>query len=123
MVILQGFELEPGAIFGLQLETRVAAVVSADVPVQPRAVMLEERRIAGGPLAIRPALCVHLQQAQIDAKLDFLAPVLCFETAHDNLTRLIVPLVQEIRYVEIHGPNMAADARQVNGSAGEIRCL
>jgi hypothetical protein len=61
-----------------------------------------------------------LQQAQIHAKLDFLAPVLGFEPAHDNLARLVVPLLQEIRYIEIHGPNMAADARQVNGSAGEI---
>ena len=123
MVILQGFELEPGAIFRLQLEPLVAAVVGRDVLVQPRAVILKQGRMAVGPLAVRPALRVHLQQAQIDAKLDFLAPVLGFEPAHNHLARLVVPLVQEMRYIEIHGPNMAVDTRQVNDSAGEIRNL
>ena len=79
--------------------------------------------MAGRPLAIGPALRIHLQQAQIHAKLDLLAPVLGFEPAHDNLTRLVIPLVQEIRYVEIHERNMAADTRQVNDSPGEIQTL
>ena len=94
-----------------------------DVLVQPRAVVLKEGRMAERPLAIRPALRVHLQQAQIEPKLDFLAPVLRFEPAGDHLARLVLPLVQEMRYVEIHEPNMAAGARQVNASAGEIRNL
>ena len=68
MMILQGFELEPGAIFRLELETLVAAVVGRDVLVEPRAVVLEEGGMAEGPLAIRPALGVHLQQAQIHAE-------------------------------------------------------
>jgi hypothetical protein len=58
--------------------------------------------MAKGPLAIRPALDEHLEQAQIDAELDFLAPVLGFEPAHNHLPRLVIPLVQEMRYIEIH---------------------
>ena len=76
--------------------------------------------MAEGPSAIRPALRIHLQQPQIDAKLDLLPPVLRFEPAHHNLTRLVIPLVQEMRYIEIHSRNMAAVSRQVNDSPAEI---
>ena len=42
MMILQGFELEPGAIFRVELETLVAAVVGRNVLVQPRPVVLKQ---------------------------------------------------------------------------------
>ena len=79
--------------------------------------------MAEGPSAIRPALRVHLQQPQIDAKLNLFPPVLRLEPAHYNLARLVIPLVQEMRYIEIHYRNMAADSRKVNDSAGETRNL
>ena len=77
--------------------------------------------MAERPFAIRPPLRVHLEQAEIQPELDLLATVLRFEPAGDHLAWLVLPLVQEMRYIEIHERNMAVVARQVNVSAGEIR--
>ena len=60
---------------------------------------------------------------QVQPKLDFLLAVLRFEPAGNHLARLILPLVQEMRYIEIHESNMAACAGQVNASAREIQNL
>ena len=120
MMVLQGFELELGAIFGLELETFVAAIMGRDVLEQPCAVVTKEASMSERPLAIGAAFRVHLEQAQIQAKLDLLAPVLGLEPAGDHLAGLVLPLVQEIRYIEIHERNMAVTARQVNGSRNKL---
>ena len=114
MMILQGLELEPGTIFGFQLKTFVAAVVSGNVLVKPRAVIIKERGMAEGSLAIRPPIRIHLQQAQIHSKLDLFLAVPGSEFPDDNLSRLVFPLGQEIRYVKIHAANMAGMGGQVN---------
>ncbi len=123
MMVLQGFQLESRAVFRLKLESFVAAIVGGDVFVEPGAVVFQEAITAEGPLAIWPPLRVHLKQAQIQPKLDLLAPVLRFELTGDHLAGLIFPAAQEIRYVEIHRPNMAVAHRQVNASTEEIQNL
>jgi hypothetical protein len=94
MMVLQGFELELRAIFGLELESFVAAIVGRDVLVEPCAVVIKEASMAEGPFAIRATLRVHLEQAQIQPKLDLLAPVLRLEPAGDHLAGLVLPLLQ-----------------------------
>jgi hypothetical protein len=120
MMVLEGFELELGAIFGLELETIVTAIVGRDVLEQPRAVVIKEGSMAEGPFAIRPAFGVHLEQAQIQAELDLLAAVPGLKPAGDHLAGLVLPLVQEMRYIEIHKPNMEAAPWQVNGPRNKL---
>jgi hypothetical protein len=67
-----------------------------------------------GPFAIRPAFGVHLQEPQIDPELDLLDPILGLEPAHHDLARLVFPVLQQARYVEIHNANMDGRLRQVN---------
>ena len=122
VMILQGFELKPGAILPPQFEAFVAAVVRRNVFVEPRPIVFEQGSMAERPLAIGPPLHIHLQQAQIQPKLNPLTPVLRFEPARNHLTRLILPLVQEMRYIEIHraiwrrGPGKSTIAQEKAGA-------
>src|SRR5437879_11616299 len=79
--------------------------------------VLEQGRMAEGPLAIRTALRIHLQQTEIHPKLELFLAIFGLESADDHLSGLIIPLVQEVRYVEIHDANMDGGGRQVNGQA------
>ena len=95
-MILDGLHLQLGAILGFQGPAFIAAFVGANVLVKPRLVVLEQGRVAEGPLAVRPALGIHLQQTQIHAKLQLLLAIPGFESADHNLSGLIIPLVQEV---------------------------
>src|SRR6185312_14056227 len=66
------------------------------------------------PLAVRPALGVHLQQPEIDPQLDFLFPILPFEFPDDDLARLVRPMFEDRRDIKIHEANMTAKCWQVN---------
>ena len=57
-------------------------------------------------LAIRASFGIHLQEAEIDPQLDLVLPIFGFEPSDDNLSRLIIPLVQQMRYVKVHAANM-----------------
>src|SRR6266404_6462132 len=60
VVKLNGFHLQLRAILGLKLEALVAAFVGGDMFVKPGLVVLEERRMAEGSLAVRTTLSIHL---------------------------------------------------------------
>src|SRR6478736_3106330 len=53
-------------------------------------------------LAVGPAIGIHLKQPQIDTKLDFIGTVFGFKSANHNLAGLIIPLLQEVRNIEVH---------------------
>src|SRR3954451_7730197 len=102
MVILKRFELQLGAILGFQCEAIVAAFMSANVFIKASFEVFEERGISVGPLAVRPPLSIHLQQTQINPQLDFFLAVFGFESPDDHLAGLVVPMLQQIRYIEVH---------------------
>ena len=98
---LQRFELELGAIFGAQHKAIIAAAL-VHVFLEARFLVLEKRRVSHWALAIRPALHIHLEQSEIDTQLNFFLTVAARKTAHDNLARLIIPILEEVRDVEVH---------------------
>src|SRR5882724_4409295 len=69
-----------------------------------------------GSLAIGAPLCVHLKQAQIDAKLNFFLTILSDEFPHHDLAGMIFPFVQDVRNVKIHCQNMNRGFGEVNAS-------
>ena len=73
--------------------------------------------MAEGPLAVGTPLRIHLQQTEIHPKLELFLAIFGFESADHHLSGLIIPLVQEVRYVEVHDANMDGGGRQVNGQA------
>ena len=116
MMVLQGLQLKLGAIFRLEPEPGIAPLVAGYVFVKARLVIFVERGIAKRPLPVRPAFGIHLQEAQVYAQLDLLSPILGLEPTDYDLPRLVLPLVQEVRYVEIHAPNMNGVPVQVNAT-------
>src|SRR6266498_4105064 len=76
--------------------------------------MIEQRFTAEGAFPVRSSRSVHLEQAEVHSQLDFLGAILGFEFPNGNLPRLVVPFLQEVRDVEIHGGNMDAVLFQVN---------
>lgn len=82
--------------------------------VQLGLIIIEERIVAVGPLSVRPALGIHLENTEIDAKLNFIPAVSALEFSNNDLARLVGPLFEERRNIEIHGANMAANRWQVN---------
>src|SRR5258706_13502602 len=84
--------------------------------------MFQERNMAKRTFAVRPSFGVHLEQTEIDAELDFFSPVLRFKSAHHHLARLVFPLRQQMRYIEIHVANMDAEFGQVNVRRGLKMC-
>ena len=93
--------------------------MGGDVFVKTGDVVFQEGRVTERALAVRAALGVHLEQAQIHSELDLLFAILPFEPADDNLPWLVFPIVQQTRYVEIHGASMPGMTRQVNGRASQ----
>ena len=77
-------------------------------------IKLEKRRMAKRPLAVGSPFRVHLENTQIDAKLNFLLPILAHESPNYNLARLVIPLLEQVRDVEIHVTNMNRTPLQVN---------
>src|SRR5690349_12436285 len=88
--------------------------MSGEVFVELRLIVIEQRIMAVGPLSIGPALGVHLEHTEIHPQLNLLLAVSALEFPNDDLTRLVGPLFEEWRNVEIHGANMAANGWQVN---------
>src|SRR5439155_10559063 len=115
MVVLNGLLLQFGAILGFKGVIVAGARIGAAVVLQPRLEMIKQRFAAEGTFPIWPPRGVHLQQAEVNSQLDFLGAVLGFELSNGNLPRLVVPILQEVRDVEIHGRNMDAVFFQVNG--------
>lgn len=58
--------------------------------------------MAKGLLAIGAAEGVHLEEAQIDAELDFFLPVFALKFPNDNLPGLVIPRLEQMRNIEIH---------------------
>src|SRR5579871_1250838 len=77
-------------------------------------IIIKQRIVSVGPLPIRPAFGIHLKNTKIDPKLNLLLAVSSLEFSNHDLPRLIGPLFEEWRNIEIHSANMAANARQVN---------
>ncbi len=125
MVELDGFHLQLRTILGFELKALITAFMGRDVFVETGLVVLEERRMAEGPLAVRTTLSIHLQQTEIHPKLELFLAIFGFESADDHLSGLIIPLVQEVRYVEVHDANMDGGGQQVNGqgASGGIKSV
>jgi nicotinate-nucleotide pyrophosphorylase (carboxylating) len=118
VVILQRLQLEFGDVLGAQGETVVAAFLF-HVLFETRFLVFKKRRVPQRAFAVGPALGVHLEQAQIDAQLHFLMPVASCETAHHNLAGLIIPILEELRDVEIHRGGVWR-ARQASQRASRV---
>src|SRR6185503_3755146 len=72
-------------------------------------------------LAIGPTVSVHLQQAEIDAQLDFVHAVFAGEPPHHDLAGLIIPVFEQGRDVEVHSArSMVSAPSQVNGAQREV---
>ena len=54
-------------------------------------------------LPVWATMSVHLQQTEVHAKLYFFLAILADKFPHHHLARLVIPVVQEVSYVEIHG--------------------
>ncbi len=52
--------------------------------------------------AIGASISVHLEQSKIDSQLNFFLAVAPGKTADNDLARLIIPILEEIRDVEVH---------------------
>src|SRR6185436_18180385 len=66
--------------------------------------MLEKRVVPERLLAIGPSECIHLEQTEVDAQLDFFLTVFAFKPPDDNLTRLVFPGIEQVGNIEIHKP-------------------
>ena len=95
LMILQGLELELGAIIRRELEGIVTAIVGRQMLVEARLVILEERHMSEGPFSVRPPFGIHLQQAEVQAELKFLLAVQAFESADYDLSGLELPVSQQ----------------------------
>src|SRR5208282_617195 len=84
-----------------------------DVLVKLGLVMFQQRFVAKRPFAVGPPVGVHLQEPKIHAKLDLVPAVLAFEPSDHHLPRLVLPPLQDPRYIEIHNFSMEAVFAQV----------
>jgi hypothetical protein len=94
VVVLEGLELELGAILGLEME--LAGGVGGEVLEELGLVIIIDGRMAERAFAIGPALGVHLEDAEIDAELDFLDAVLARKFPDNHLAGLVIPLLEEV---------------------------
>ena len=101
MVKLQCFQLKLRAILRLQHKTVVTAPI-LHVLFQPALVKLEKREMSHRAFSVRASLGIHLEQTQIDAQLNFLLAIASRESADDDLARLIIPILEERRDIEVH---------------------
>ena len=118
MVILNGFLLQLGTILGFECETFVISVVRFAKFFQLRNIMVEKGILTERTFAIRPTRGVHLQKPNINAKLNFLAAIFAFKFSDDDLSRLVIPVFQDVRNVETHIANMNGTQAQVNAVSG-----
>src|ERR1700722_3891506 len=102
LIILQRLELEFRAVLGLEFEAGIAAVMGDDVFVEARLVIIVDGSVAERTFAVGPAFSVHLQHAQVQAELDFFDAILAGEAADGHLSRLVIPLLEDMRDVETH---------------------
>jgi hypothetical protein len=119
MVVLKRFDLQLGAILGIQFKAFVGAVIRGQVLVKARLLELHQGLVAHGPFAIGSPGGIHLQEAEVNSKLDFLLSVFAGKPADYDLPRLVLPAVEEVRYVEIHEANMAGRKGQVNAGTNK----
>src|SRR3954469_6087217 len=80
-------------------------------------VIFEQRGTRECALTIRTSLCIHLQQAKIDAKLNFFLTVFTYEFSHHHLAGMVFPFVQDVRNIKIHFGNMNRQNSEVNASS------
>lgn len=106
VVELDGFLLELGTILGIEMEAVFFAFVLVAVFLEAGLEVFEEGFVAEGGFAIGPAEGVHLEEAEVDAELDFFLSVLPLEPPDDNLPCLVLPGIQHIGDVERHGQIM-----------------
>src|SRR5207253_5209434 len=89
VMILQRFDLELGAILRRELKFLIAAGMSGDVLAEFGLKIFEQRSVAERTFAIGPAFGVHLEDAEINPKLDFFHAIVAREFAHGNFSGLI----------------------------------
>ena len=102
MMILNGFLLELGAFLGVQAKTVVVVVVFGAELLDLMLEMFQERFVAIGLLAVGSSAGVHLEQAEVNPKLNFLFAVFPFKFANHDLPGLVIPRFEQVRNVEIH---------------------
>src|SRR5882724_8417746 len=102
MMILNCLHLQFRAILGFENEVLIAAFMRGDMFIEPALMVLEEGKMSERPLAIGTPLGIHLQQTQVHPELDLVLPIFGFEPADHDLSGRIIPLVQQMCYVEVH---------------------
>ena len=117
MMVLNGLLLEFGAVLGGEAEITIVVVVFAAEFLEELRVIFEKGFPSVRVLAVRAALGVHLEEAEIDAELNFVFAVLAAELANDHLPGLVIPLVEQGRDVKTHTPQyeLLGAASQRNG--------
>ena len=98
VVILDALLLQLGAIFGREREFVAAALRLAGLFLVPR----EERLRAARAHAVGPAAHLHLEDAEVDAQLDLVAPVQAGNAPDLDLARFEGPAGKDAVEVEAH---------------------
>ena len=96
------------AIIRGEPESFVTAAIGSEVLVKFGLVIIKQRIVTVRPFAVGPALGIHLQEAEVNAKLDFFFAVFALEFPDDNLAGLVSPMLEEWRDIKVHGANMTA---------------
>src|SRR4030095_7981178 len=92
--------------------------------VKPGLMIFKEARIAHGAFPVRPALGIHLQQAEIHTQLDLLVPVLTLKPADNHLAWLVFPGFKQSRDVIVHRPEYGGENEpsQPPGAPADFDC-
>ena len=99
---LNGLLLEFGAVLSVELECFVVAIMGVEVLLQPGSEMLVESFVSERFFAIRATESIHLEQTEVNAKLNFFLTVFAFEAPNNYLPCLVFPVVEQVRYIEVH---------------------
>ena len=94
----------------------LADMDNVDFVEDRNSIRLEARRLLENLMA---------QEAKIDAKLNFFCPIPAFETTNHDLAGLIIPVLEQMRNIEVHlQDSMGRPGVQVNGdkSTGAAQC-
>ena len=102
MMILDGFLLQLGAVLGREMKALFGIVMVHAPFLDAGFEMFDQGFVAEGLFSIRTAHCVHLEEPEIDAELDFFLAVFALKLANHDLPGLVIPRVEQIRNVEIH---------------------
>src|SRR5438067_5820140 len=111
-MVLKGFELELGAVLCLESKSFFAPAMLVSILLDFMQVIIQQRRMTKGTLAIRTPVGIHLEQSQVHPQLDFFDSILADKPPHDDLARLVLPLVEDVRNIEIHYANINPSGRQ-----------